>query len=300
MKRFKWLTGGGLVTALLHFSTTARAAAAATPAVDTGDTAWVLTSGGARPSDDAGPRLLLRRARPKKEHALGPHAVLHPDGPHHPPVGLIVGYSLAFGPDVQRVDREPPLDGPSSTASGLSPNPDYAPTIPHQAFMIYQAMFAIITPGLHPRRLRRADEVLGLRASSPSSGPPSSTTPSATGCGASGGFLKAAGTLDFAGGTVVHVNAGVAALAAALVLGKRQGYPTQACRRPTTSPSRFWERVCLWFGWFGFNAGSALWSGALATSAFVGHPRWPPPRPAWPGRSSIGPLLHTVTRPCWG
>jgi Amt family ammonium transporter len=83
-----------------------------------------------------------------------------------------------------------------------------------------------------------------------------------------GGFLRSAGALDFAGGTVVHINAGVAALATALVLGKRQGYPTHISP-PHNLPFAVLGAAILWFGWFGFNAGSALGAGSLATSAFV-------------------------------
>jgi Amt family ammonium transporter len=149
---------------------------------------------------------------------------------------------------------------------GLAPNPDYAPTIPHQAFTIYQCMFAIITPGLilgaFAERMKFSAFVLFslLWATLV-------YDPVCHWVWGAGGFLKTAGVLDFAGGIVVHINAGVAALAAALVLGKRQGFPARISP-PHNLPFAVLGAGLLWFGWFGFNAGSALGSGALATTAF--------------------------------
>jgi Amt family ammonium transporter len=88
------------------------------------------------------------------------------------------------------------------------------------------------------------------------------------------------GALDFAGGTVVHISSGVSALAAALVMGKRRGYPHEPMP-PHNLPFSVVGAAMLWVGWFGFNAGSALSSGALATSAFVATP-WPPAAATWP------------------
>ncbi|MFA5165206.1 MAG: ammonium transporter [Candidatus Omnitrophota bacterium] len=178
---------------------------------------------------------------------------------------VLFGYSLSFGPDVKGIIGG--LDWFGLKGVGLAPNPAYAATVPHQAFMIFQAMFAIITPAL----------ILGAFAE---------RMKFSTFCVFSllwatlvydpvchwvwgvGGFLRADGALDFAGGTVVHVNAGIAALASALVLGKRHGYPDKISP-PHNLPFAVLGAGLLWFGWFGFNGGSALGSGSLATNAFV-------------------------------
>ena len=175
------------------------------------------------------------------------------------------GYSLAFGPDVKGLIGS--LGWMGLRGVGLEPNATYAATIPHQLFMIYQAMFAIITPGLilgaFAERMRFSAFCLFslLWATLV-------YDPVAHWVWAAGGFLRADGALDFAGGTVVHVNAGLAALAATLVLGKRQGYPSHLSP-PHNLPFAVLGAGLLWFGWFGFNAGSALGSGQLAVTAFV-------------------------------
>jgi Amt family ammonium transporter len=178
---------------------------------------------------------------------------------------VLIGYSLAFGPDIKGLIGS--LSWAGLRGVGLSPNPTYAGTIPHQAFMIYQAMFAIITPclilGAFAERMKFAGFcVFSLLW----------TTlvydPVAHWIWGAGGFLHSGGALDFAGGTVVHINAGMAALAAALVLGRRQGFP-EKISPPHNLPFAVLGAGLLWFGWFGFNAGSALASGRLAVSAFV-------------------------------
>ncbi|OGH58076.1 MAG: ammonia channel protein [Candidatus Lindowbacteria bacterium RIFCSPLOWO2_12_FULL_62_27] len=178
---------------------------------------------------------------------------------------VLFGYSLCFGPDVNGIIGN--LDWVGLRSVGASPNPDYAATIPHQAFMIFQAMFAIITPalilGAFAERMRFSAFCLFsfLWATLV-------YDPVCHWVWGVGGFLRTAGALDFAGGTVVHINAGIAALAAALVLGKRIGYP-HAISPPHSLPFAVLGAGLLWFGWFGFNAGSALGAGALATNAFV-------------------------------
>jgi ammonium transporter, Amt family len=190
---------------------------------------------------------------------------------------VLVGYSLAFGPDhgglIGGLDWAG-LRGVSAAvphwdaAAGLS----YAPTIPHQTFMIFQMMFAVITPGL----------IIGAFAERMRFGPFCLFTllwatlvydPVAHwvwGVGGVLGLLNATGkgAYDFAGGTVVHVNAGIAALACALFLGKRRGYPDKMSP-PHNLPFAVIGAGLLWFGWFGFNAASALGADKLATSAFV-------------------------------
>jgi Amt family ammonium transporter len=151
---------------------------------------------------------------------------------------------------------------------GFDPNPDYAATIPHQTFMIYQAMFAIITPalitGAFAERIKfSAFLVFSLLWAT------LVYDPLAHMVWGTGGLLgKIWGALDFAGGTVVHISSGVSALVCALVVGKRLGYGSDPMP-PHNLPFALIGAALLWVGWFGFNAGSALAANALATSAFV-------------------------------
>ena len=155
---------------------------------------------------------------------------------------------------------------------GAMPNADYAATIPHQTFMAYQLMFAIITPalitGAFAERMKFSAMVLFMALWSVLV-----YDPMAHMVWGKGGLLNAAlggtfPTLDFAGGTVVHVTSGVSALVCALYLGKRLGYPKEAIP-PHSVVLSFIGACMLWVGWFGFNAGSALAAGSLASSAFV-------------------------------
>ena len=180
----------------------------------------------------------------------------------------LVGYSLAFG-------GSGPVIGDFSHAFlrgvGVDPNPDYAGTIPHLTFMIYQMMFAVITPalitGATAERMKFSATVLFM------------TlwffivyAPLAHMVWGKGGFLNAANgrfpCLDFAGGTVVHISSGVSALVCALYMGKRIGFPKQPMP-PHSLVLSFIGACLLWVGWFGFNAGSALAANGLASSAFV-------------------------------
>jgi Amt family ammonium transporter len=183
----------------------------------------------------------------------------------------IYGYSLAFGPDVGHLIGN--LNWVGLAGVGFEPFKAYSETIPHQTFMIYQAMFAIITPalitGAFAERLKFSTflvfMVLWFTLV---------YCPMAHWVWGDGGWLKNLGALDFAGGTVVHINAGIAALAAALVVGKRQGYGNHATFIPHNLPMTILGAGLLWFGWFGFNAGSALAAGALASSAFTATLSW--------------------------
>lgn len=176
----------------------------------------------------------------------------------------LFGYSLAFGPD------HAGLIGDFSWAGlqgvGSAPNADYAGTIPHQLFMIFQMMFAVLTPalivGAFAERMKfSAFLVFSLLWAI------LVYDPMAHWVWGVGGWLRELGALDFAGGTVVHINAGMAALAAALVIGKRHGYPDIS--PPHNLPFAILGAALLWLGWFGFNAGSALAASGLAVSAFV-------------------------------
>ncbi len=177
----------------------------------------------------------------------------------------VFGYSLSFGPDLGGWIGS--LAWAGLKGVGMDPNADYAATIPHSAFMIFQAMFAIITPAL----------ILGAFAERMRFGAFCAFSllwatlvydPVCHWVWGVGGFIRNMGALDFAGGTVVHINAGMAALAAALVLGKRQGYPHKISP-PHNLPLAVLGAGLLWFGWFGFNAGSALAANGLAANAFI-------------------------------
>src|SRR5579883_3239926 len=181
----------------------------------------------------------------------------------------IIGYSLAFGSGTGFIGGFHHL---FLSGVGAAPNPDYAPTIPQQTFMIYQLMFAIITPalitGAFAERMKFSAMAVFMILWSIVV-----YSPMAHMVWGKGGILNASlggrfPTLDFAGGTVVHITSGVSALVCALYLGKRIGYPSEQMP-PHSVVLSFIGACMLWVGWFGFNAGSALSSGSLATSAFV-------------------------------
>ncbi len=178
---------------------------------------------------------------------------------------VLWGYSLSFGPSVGGIIGG--LQWIGLNGVGQEPNADYAATIPHLAFMVYQMMFAIITPALisgafAERKRFKAFVIFTLLWAT------LVYAPVAHWVWGVGGWIRAMGALDFAGGTVVHITSGVSALVCALVLGKRLGYGTQPMA-PHNATLTILGTALLWFGWFGFNAGSALSSGGLAVSAFV-------------------------------
>ena len=180
----------------------------------------------------------------------------------------LVGYSLAFGAGNGFIGG---FEHVFLRGVSLAPNPNYGGTIPEQTFMVYQMMFAIITPalitGAFAERVRFSSMAVFLSFWSLLV-----YCPMAHMIWGVGGMLNIAGgrwpVFDFAGGTVVHITSGVAALVCALYLGKRAGYPQQDMP-PHSLVLSFMGAGLLWFGWFGFNAGSALNAGPLATSAFI-------------------------------
>ena len=178
---------------------------------------------------------------------------------------ILWGYSMAFGPDHWGIIGG--LDWFGLKGVGMTPSPDYGSTIPHLAFMIFQCMFAIITPalitGAFAERMKFGAFLLFtiLWATLV-------YNPLAHWVWGVGGWMGRMGALDFAGGTVVHISSGISALAAALVIGKRLGYGSVPFI-PHNLPMTITGAALLWFGWFGFNAGSALASNGLAVSAFV-------------------------------
>jgi Amt family ammonium transporter len=181
----------------------------------------------------------------------------------------IVNYSLAFGEGTSFIGT---LHHLFLRGVGLTPDPDYSSTLPLQTFMVYQLMFAIITPalitGAFAERMKFSGMAVFLILWSIVV-----YSPMAHMVWGKGGLLNASlggrfPCLDFAGGTVVHVTSGVSALVCAIYLGKRVGYPKEAMP-PHSVVLSFIGACLLWVGWFGFNAGSALAAGTLATSAFV-------------------------------
>jgi Amt family ammonium transporter len=177
----------------------------------------------------------------------------------------LIGYTLAFGPD--KAGLIGGLDYIGLRNVGAAPSA-YAPTIPATTFMVFQMMFAIITPaliaGAFAERMRFSGYLMFIGLWSILVYAPVAHWEWG------GGFLGASGVgaLDFAGGAVVHANAGAAALATAIYLGRRRGHGSEDMS-PHNVPFVILGAGILWFGWFGFNAGSALTAGALASSAFV-------------------------------
>jgi Amt family ammonium transporter len=233
-------------------------------AIDSGDTAWVLTASALVLLMTAPGLALFYGGLVRSKNVLGTLmqsfiavAVISIQW-------ILWGYSLAFSPGNAFVGS---LDWVALRGVGLEPYPDYAATIPHQAFMIFQAMFAIITPALiagsFAERMKFSAFLLFIVLWATLV-----YDPLAHMVWGVGGFLRGMGALDFAGGTVVHISSGVSALAAALVIGRRHGYGREPMP-PHNLPFTVLGAGLLWFGWFGFNAGSALGAGALATNAFV-------------------------------
>jgi len=239
-------------------------AAPAPPKVDSGDTAWMLISSALVMLMTPG-LALFYGGMVRSKNVLG--TIMQ----SFIALGVITiqwvlyGYSLAFGPDIGHVIGSLKWIGLSGV--GLDPFPDYAATIPHQAFMIFQMMFAVITPalitGAIAERFKFKTYLLFLILWATFV-----YDPVAHWVWGTGGWIRNLGALDFAGGLVVHISSGVAALAAALVVGKRRGYGDEPMP-PHNLSMTLLGAALLWFGWFGFNGGSAVASGSLATSAFV-------------------------------
>jgi len=234
------------------------------PAVDTGDTAFVLMSAALVLFMTVGLAFfyggLVRR---KNVLSIMSQCIFMMGA-----IGIqwvLFGYTLSFGPDKGGLIGG--LDWIGLRGVGGVPNADYAATIPQTSFVMFQAMFAIITPaliiGAFAERMKfGAFCVFSLLWSF------LVYDPICHWVWGVGGFLRNMGALDFAGGTVVHINAGIAALVCALVLGKRSGYPDRSIP-PHNLPFTLLGAGMLWFGWFGFNAGSALGANGLAANAFL-------------------------------
>jgi Amt family ammonium transporter len=234
------------------------------PAVDPGDTAWLLASAALVMLMTPGLALFYGGMVRSKNvlvtmlHSFVAIAVISLQW-------VLVGYSLSFGPDIGGLIGS--LDWFALRGVGLEPNPEYASTVPHLAFMIYQCMFAVITPalisGAFAERMKFSAYVLFIILWSTLV-----YDPVAHWIWGAGGWLKQSGALDFAGGMVVHLTSGISALMAAVVIGKRKDYLKEPIT-PHNLPMTVLGAGILWFGWFGFNAGSALSAGGLSTMAFV-------------------------------
>nr|MBF0221623.1 ammonium transporter [Desulfobulbaceae bacterium] len=178
---------------------------------------------------------------------------------------VIIGYSMSFGPDISGIIGDLSWLGLNSV--GSAPSQTYATTIPQNVFMIYQCMFAIITPalitGAFAERVKFAPFIIFALLWSILV-----YNPVCHWIWGSGGWLAQKGVLDFAGGLVVHLTSGMAALAAVLVIGPRKGFGRHSFM-PHNLPMTVIGTGLLWFGWFGFNAGSALAADGIAATAFV-------------------------------
>ncbi|MEK6763269.1 MAG: ammonium transporter, partial [Nitrospirota bacterium] len=239
-------------------------AAPAALKVDTGDTAWILASAALVMAMTLPGLALFYGGLTRQKNILS--TVLHSF------ICLclasiawvLFGYSLSFGPDVGGFIGN--FDWAGLRGVGADPHPVYGPTIPHEVFMMYQMMFAAITPALMTgaiaERIRFSSMLwfLGIW----------SVVVYYPVCHWiwGGGWLAQMGALDFAGGAVVHVSSATSALVACIMLGKRMGYPNTPMP-PHNLPIMLLGAGLLWFGWFGFNAGSALGANGLAASAFV-------------------------------
>jgi Amt family ammonium transporter len=263
-KRSRYFLGIAIFFTLLGISQTAWAASPVVPAISAGDTSWVLVSAALVFLMTPGLAFFYGGLVRKKNmlsvlmqcFILICMITLQ---------WILFGYSLAFGPDVKGLIGN--LGWAGLQGVNLDPFVPYSATIPHQLFMIYQAMFAIITPGLilgaFAERMKfSAFCIFSILWAT------LVYDPVCHWMWGAGGFLRNMGALDFAGGVVVHINAGIAALVCALVLGKRKGYPSHMSP-PHNLPFAVLGAGLLWFGWFGFNGGSALGANRLAVSAMV-------------------------------
>jgi Amt family ammonium transporter len=247
--------------------------AASTPAspapaagkIDSGDTAWVLVSAALVLLMTAPGLALFYGGMVRQKNALGTLMQSFIILALISVQWVLWGYSLAFGPDKGGIIGG--LEWAGLATVGAAPNADYGATIPHTAFMLFQMMFAVITPalitGAFAERKKFSTFLVFILVWATFV-----YDPLAHWVWGVGGWLRNLGALDFAGGTVVHISSGVSALAAALIIGKRKGYGHQPMP-PHNLPLTVMGASLLWFGWFGFNAGSALAANGLAAHAFM-------------------------------
>ena len=241
------------------------AAAPAPPKIDSGDTAWVLMSSALVLLMTAPGLALFYGGMVRQKNALGTLMQSFIILALISLQWVLWGYTLAFGPDKGGIIGG--LEWFGLRGVGQTPNADYAATIPHQAFMLFQMMFAVITPalitGAFAERKKFSTFIVFILLWATFV-----YDPLAHWVWGVGGWPRNLGALDFAGGTVVHISSGISALAAALIIGKRRGYGHQPMP-PHNLPLTVIGASLLWFGWFGFNAGSALAANGLAAHAFM-------------------------------
>jgi ammonium transporter, Amt family len=242
------------------------AAAAPAPAkIDTGDTAWVLVSTALVLAMTAPGLALFYGGMGRSKNALSTFLQSFIILALISVQWVLWGYSLAFGPDKGGIIGG--LEWFGLNGVGTEPNADYAPTIPHQAFMLFQMMFAVITPalitGAYAERMKFSSFLVFTLLWATFI-----YDPLAHWVWGVGGWVRNLGALDFAGGTVVHISSGIAGLASAIMIKRRLGHGKEHMP-PHNLPMTLLGASLLWFGWFGFNAGSALASGALAVSTFT-------------------------------
>jgi len=257
------------VAAVVHAQSAAPPAAAApAPAplkIDRGDTAWMLTSSALVLMMTAPGLALFYAGMVRQKNALATLMQSFIIMALISVQWVLWGYSLAFGPDKGGIIGG--LEWIGLRGVGAEPFEAYAKTIPHQVFMLFQMMFAIITPalitGAFAERKKFSAFILFVLIWATIV-----YDPLAHWVWGDGGWLKKMGALDFAGGTVVHISSGVSALVCALMIGRRRGYGHQPMQ-PHNLPMTVMGAALLWFGWFGFNAGSALEANGLAASAFL-------------------------------
>jgi Amt family ammonium transporter len=232
--------------------------------VDTGDTAWVLVSSAFVLAMLMPGLALFYGGLVRTKNVLGTIMQSVMILSVVSLLWILFGYSLAFGPDKGGVIGG--LEWVGLSGVGSEPHPVYGPTIPHQAFMLFQLMFAAIAPalitGAFAERKRFTAVVLFAALWSVFVYVPLAHWIWG------GGWLAKLGALDFAGGAVIHISSGAAALVCAIVLGKRRGYGTDYMA-PHNLPMTLLGTGFLWFGWFGFNGGSALGANGIAVSAII-------------------------------
>jgi ammonium transporter, Amt family len=260
------LAGGAALYAQDAGAQAPAAAAVPTPSkIDTGDTAWVLVSTALVLAMTAPGLALFYGGMGRSKNALSMFLQSFVILALISLQWVLWGYSLAFGPDKGGIIGG--LEWFGLNGVGVEPNADYAATIPHQAFMLFQMMFAVITPalitGAYAERMKFSAFLLFTLLWATFI-----YDPLAHWVWGVGGWIRNLGALDFAGGTVVHISSGIAGLASAIMVKQRLGHGKEHMP-PHNLPMTLLGASMLWFGWFGFNAGSALASGALATSAFT-------------------------------
>lgn len=232
--------------------------------IESGDTAWVLTSTALVLAMVVPGLALFYGGQVRSKNVLGTMMHSFVILCLVSVIWVLFGYSLTFGPDKGGVIGG--LDWVGLSGVGIEPHPKYGPTIPHEAFMLFQLMFAAFTPaliaGAFAERIRFSALLLFVALWSIFIYSPLAHWVWG------GGWLGKMGALDFAGGSVVHISSGAASLACALALGRRRGYQTEYMAPHNLSLTLLGTGL-LWFGWFGFNGGSARGANAIAIGAIV-------------------------------